>query len=386
MKSPRPSVTDVNSKACLFTTIYLGVVGVCVFVVQPIFNQGLVTSIGLTPQQVGYVTSAEMWGMAATTIAFTVLAGRVSWRKMTAGSLLVAVIGNLATIGHTDVTVLMVARAVSGIGLGALITLPFLIMGLTRNPDRNMAWIVTFVLIYGALCSYAMPWAIEKYSLTVVLAFFAAFIAVGIPLVRFIPDTATAPSAETGGAAPFTSTIKTLTVLAVFFFGVAVTAVWAYAVLVGTNGGLEEQTAGTLFGNSQFIGILGAFLAVMLANKYGRIVPMSVGILGCAAGAAVLLADMTYLTYSIAIYMFSLCWNFVQPYLMALQMVAYAIGPYVGARLVQTGERHLYDTVNLTGALTFVLSWLVIIPGLVSQRRAALAGSGNRYQPSERPL
>src|SRR5882672_830467 len=153
MKSLRPSVTDVNGKACIFTAIYLGVVGVCVFVVQPIFNEGLVTSVGLTPPQVGYVTSAEMWGMAATTIALTVLAGRVAWRRVTTGLLLVAVIGNLATIGRTDVTVLMVTRAVSGIGLGAMITLPFLIMGFTRNPDRNIALIVTFVLIYGALCS-----------------------------------------------------------------------------------------------------------------------------------------------------------------------------------------------------------------------------------------
>ena len=386
------SVTDVNNTSCIISTIYLGVVGVCVFVVQPVFNQGLVTSLGLTPQQVGYIASAEMGGLAATTIALTALMGRIPWRKATVGCLLVAVIGNLATIGQTDFDVLMVTRAVTGMGLGAMITIPFVIMGFTRNPDRNIALIVTFVLIYGALGSYAMPWVIERYSLNVVLAFFAVFVGGAIPLVRFIPNAADDESVATAEADTFTGTIKSVTILAVFLFGIAVTAVWAFAILVGTNGGLEEQTAGNIFGNSQFVGIVGAFLATVLGNRHGRMVPMSVGILGCGAGAAILLSDVTYLSYTTAIFLFSLFWNFVQPYLMAiladfrdggttvvrgiaLQMIAYAIGPYLGAQLVQSGEHHLYDEVNLIGAILFVLSWLVMIPGLLSQRQAALAHS-----------
>lgn len=389
MASSSSSITDVNSKSCIITTIYLGVVGVCVFVLQPVFNQGLVTSIGLTPQQVGYVASVEMWGLAATSIALTVLMGRISWRKVTAVFLVIAVIGNLASIGQTDITVLMIARAIAGIGLGAMITIPFVIMGFTRNPDRNIGLIVTFVLIYGALGSYAMPWAIEKFSLNVVLAFFAIFVAGAIPLVRFIPNAAENQHADTVGVVVFPSAIKMLTMLAVFLFGVAVTMVWAFAILVATNGGLDEQTAGNVLGNSQFLGIVGAFLATVLGKRYGRIFPMSAGILGCGVGAAVLLSDITYLAYTVAIFIYSFFWNFVQPYLMAiladfrdggktvvrgiaLQMIAYAIGPYLGALLVRTGEHHVYDAVNLIGAIIFVLGWFVMIPGLLSQRRAAV--------------
>jgi predicted MFS family arabinose efflux permease len=388
--SSSTSVTDPNSRACIVTAIYLGVVGVCVFVVQPVFNQVLVTSLGLTPQQVGYLASVEMWGLAATSIALTVLIGRVSWRKVTIGSLLIAVIGNLATIGQTDFTVLMITRAITGIGLGAMITIPIVVMGFTRNPDRNIGLIVTFSLVYGALMSYAIPWAVENFSLNAVLLFFAIFAVVAIPFVRFIPSAAVAQAEATASGATFTGNVKTLTVTAVFLFGVAVTMVWAFAILVGTNGGLEEQTAAIILGNSQFLGILGAFLAAMLGKRYGRTFPVSLGILGCGAAAATLLSDVTYLTYSVAIFLYSFCWNFFQPYLMAIltdfqdggktvtrgiaiQMIALAIGPYIGANLVRDGGRHLYDVVNLVGAIVFVLSLLFIIPGLRAQHRAVLA-------------
>ena len=60
-----PSV-DVNSTLSILSTIYLGVIGAAVFIVQPGFVQGMVESLGFSEQQAGFIASAEVWGIAAT--------------------------------------------------------------------------------------------------------------------------------------------------------------------------------------------------------------------------------------------------------------------------------------------------------------------------------
>ncbi|QIB64613.1 hypothetical protein [Kineobactrum salinum] len=59
---------DVNSRGSLLATIFLATVGAAVFIVQPGFVQGLVGFYGLSEQAAGYIASAEVWGIALTTL------------------------------------------------------------------------------------------------------------------------------------------------------------------------------------------------------------------------------------------------------------------------------------------------------------------------------
>ena len=51
----------------------------------------------------------------------------------------------------------------------------------------------------------------------------------------------------------------------------------------------------------------------------------------------------------------------------SMQFVGYAIGPYVAAQLLTRGG---YDLVNTTGVVLFVISAIVILPGMLAQRQA----------------
>jgi len=181
---------DVNSFRSVASIIYLAVVGVCVFIIQPGFVQGLVDTLGLTPEEAGYIASIEMWGLALTTIILNFIAHKYKWQKLTFWFLLTAVIGNLVSIGQTDVVTLSITRAITGIGLGGMISLPFAMMGLTNNPDRNFGFLVVWVLIYGALGMFAIPMALDVIKLNGILVFLALFCAIGILLIRNLPKRA----------------------------------------------------------------------------------------------------------------------------------------------------------------------------------------------------
>jgi predicted MFS family arabinose efflux permease len=376
---------DVNSTRSVASIIYLAVVGVCVFIIQPGFVQGLVDTLGLSPAEAGYVASAEMWGLAATTILLLFIAHSYDWQKLTFWFLLVAVIGNLASIGQTDAVTLGVIRAFTGLGLGGMISLPFAMMGLTRNPDRNFGFIVVWVLVYGALGLFAIPLALDVIKLNGILVFLALFCVLGIPLIRFLPRRADDHVDEEQLTDHFSPVVKASTLLAILVFNTAVGIVWAYIFLVGVNGGLAEQAVANVLTLSQFLGVAGAFLAAMLATTIGRGIPLGISVIGCGAGVGWLLSDMSYLVYSVAIYVFNFMWNVAQPYLLAtmasfadggkmivrgvcLQMIGFAIGPYLGANLLGEEGPGMYHTVNLVGATLFVLSWVLILPAIHKQK------------------
>ena len=73
---------DINSVKSVASMIYLSVVGVCVFIIQPGIVQGFVSELGFTPEQAGYAASAELGGEALTTELLTFLADKLDWRKI----------------------------------------------------------------------------------------------------------------------------------------------------------------------------------------------------------------------------------------------------------------------------------------------------------------
>ncbi|MBT4522785.1 MAG: MFS transporter [Halieaceae bacterium] len=383
--SPDDARIDVNNTRSIGSIIYLAVVGVCVFIIQPGFVQGLVESLGLSPEQAGYIASAEMWGLAFTTIMLNFFAHRVDWQKLTFWFLLVAVIGNLASIGQRDVVTLGVIRAITGLGLGGMISLPFAMMGLTSNPDRNFGYIVVWVLIYGALGLFAIPMALQLVALDGVLVFLALFCGLGLLLIRNLPRRAD-DHVEAGELTDhFSLAIKGSTLTAILLFNTAIGIAWAYVFLVGTNASLSEQSVANVLTISQFLGVAGAFLAVILGTQFGRLLPLSVAVIGCGAGISLLLGDISYLIYSIAIYLFNFMWNVAQPYLLAvmasfadggrmivrgvcLQMIGFAIGPYIGANLLANEGPQMYQSVYLVGAALFVASWVFLLPALRAQK------------------
>ena len=86
-KTDSPSL-DINSGASLFAAIYLGVLGAAVFIVQPGFVQGLVEFYAYSDQQAGYIASAEIWGLALTTVALALGGHNYSWRMVLRASIL----------------------------------------------------------------------------------------------------------------------------------------------------------------------------------------------------------------------------------------------------------------------------------------------------------
>ena len=370
---------DVNSRRSIVAIVYLAVVGPCVFILQPGFVQGLVEHLGLTEQQAGFIASAEMFGLATTTVLLSFISSKVTWRNFVTICIIICVAGNLASLGQSDFNTLAAIRYVTGLGSGGIISLTFTMMGLTARSDRNFGYIIVWVLTYGAFGLLLMPQAYAIVGMNGVLVFFAAFCGAGLACVRHLPDSKDHVE-TTGESVHYSLALKGVTLAAILSYNIGIGIVWAYLFLVGLDAGMGEQAVANALTVSQFLGIAGAFLAVLFEVRLGRLLPLAIGVLGGAASIYYLVGDIGGGEYWIAVCGFNFLWNLSMPYLLAtladfdlkgrmvvhgvsMQFIGYAVGPAIAARLLGFG----YDVINTTAVILFVAAALLLLPGVMAQ-------------------
>ncbi len=375
---------SIDSRISIISMVLLSVIGPCVFILQPGYIQGLVQYLGFDEIQAGYIASTEMFGVAASTIAMVLIASKFNWRILVVFCLGLSSIGNLLSLSVTDFDTLRATRFVTGLGSGGVISLGFTMMGLTQKADRNFGYAITWVLIYGAFGLLVMPTAFESIGMDGVLIFFALFCLSGIYFVRFLPTGDREEEVDSpNDPSDYTFTIKGTSLAAILLYNVAIGITWAYLFLLGLEANISEQGVANVLTISQFLGIAGAFIAVILQLKIGRITPLMVGLLGGGLSVYLLVGDINYFYYSAGVYLFNLLWNLSMPYLLAtladfdstarvvtwgvsMQMIGTATGPSVAAYILNLSN---YDNVYLVATALFVVSALLLLPGLLAQRK-----------------
>ena len=381
------TAVDINSPLALAAALLLGVIGPEVFIVQPGFVQGLVAHYGFSEQQAGYVASAEMWGLAITTLMMSWVASRMDWRKLLFVSTLVVVGGNLGSLATVDPAGFAAWRFVAGLGCGVLVSLSFTMVGLTANPDRNVGYLIAAVLTYGAFGLWLMPAAFDVVGMKGLIVFFALFPLLALPLLRHLPSSGEEQLQVESDAVDLGAGLRVLAVATMLGYFLAQGVVWAYLFLIGLGGGVDEQGVANGLTVSQFLGIGGALVAAALGKRYGRLWPLCIGILGGILPLLFLYDRFSALQYGVVVSVYNFAWNLTHPYLLAAmasfdrggrlvvhavgaQMLGLAIGPAIAATVVGAND---YGRVLTLGIVLFFIAWALILPPVLAQRRRAQA-------------
>ena len=141
----------------------------------------------------------------------------------------------------------------------------------------------------------------------------------------------------------------------VFVYNIAQGIAWGILFLVGTGAGHGQQEVANALLASDVAAVVGALVAVFLAEWLRRIPAIVLGILGGAACIALLPASSSMAVYLVAVCGFNLLWNFVMPFIfgavcdmdtrgrmmtpaIAMQMVGLGAGPLLAAPLIAGGS------------------------------------------------
>lgn len=380
---------DVNSRSARWSAILFGVVGVQTFIIQPGFVQGLIERLHFTERQAGLVASAEVAGIALTSLALAFLSPRLDWRATIRAGAVLAAIANLASAAVTDFGPFAASRFVAGVGLGALVSLSWAAVGLTEDPEREFALYVGGALTYGAIGLLALPWALNTVGVSGVMVALAAVTLASATAVRFMPGSAESRATLNPDAIDIGGPMKAVALGGVFLFNLALGASWAYLFVIGVGAGLAEQSVANALALSQVAAVAGAVVPFALAGRVGRLAPIAIGLVASAGCVAVLTGRTSLLTFAICVGTFNFLWNVILPYLfasmasfdlsgrmvvyaVAVQMLGLGVGPAAGAAVITPGG---FDAVLLLSAGAIGASLLATVAALLHHRSRWRAGS-----------
>jgi predicted MFS family arabinose efflux permease len=368
----------------IIAAILLSCAGVFMVFGMPFFVGGLISELGFSQAQANLISSAEIAGMALSSLLGAVWIGRFNWRHIAMFGLLAVLGGNLLSCYVDNFQVLVATRFITGLlGHGTAFALGVAAIGSTSQPDRNFGFTIAFQVVMGALTALIVPKTIAIYGIAGMCAP-AAILAV--IAMAFMPRLATSGHAQS----PDSSQSKKTGILILPLLGLLVMIIWQMGVgpffnnLVpyGISIELDPSDIGTALFLSTGLSIIGPLTASVLANKINRNIPVCIALTIQFLIILSFQGDITWIGFTIRAILFQTAWNFSGPFLMGMvasldesgrysvlipasQLGGIALGHAVIASLVQ-GNNLVLVNYFCAGAIFLSVVLFIMIAGKMS--------------------
>jgi len=133
---------------------------------MPFFVGGLISELGFTQAQANLISSAEIAGMALSSLLGAAWIGRFNWRHVALFALFAVLAGNLLSCFVENFQVLVATRFITGLlGHGTAFALGIAAIGSTSQPDRNFGFTIASQVVMGALTALIVPKTIATYGI-----------------------------------------------------------------------------------------------------------------------------------------------------------------------------------------------------------------------------
>ena len=379
---------SISSSSAIAATIVVIVSGGGVFLILPVFVGALVDTGGLSVAQAGAVASADLAGIFAASIAALAWVRRADWRHVALFSLAFMVAGNTACLWIDGFAPLLALRGVLGFAAGNLMAIGMAHLARVAKPDRAFALAIAAQVAFSTAALWIMPGAVQSWGLTSLFGLLALLSTTGLlaatQLVRGTESLSPEPFRKAGGTF---HVFVALIANTVFF--IAQSGVWAFLERIATQAGLAPETVGTMLAISVSLALAGPLAASLIADRYGRALPLAIVAAGQLATLWILQGPITAGLFLLAATGFQILWNFAIPYIVAIvaaldrarryivlvtpfQAAGIALGPVLAGNLAGEGE---LSAVATLGGAAILASAVLLIPYTLRDR-GGRAGEG----------
>ena len=373
---------DLDGTKLLLSVILLHLIGPQAIMVQPAFVEGMVSQLGFTASEAGYVAAAENIGKAVQSVIMMVLITKVNWRTLYYAALSVLIIGNGICLFIDSPEHYRIIRFCTGLANGTIVPLSYVIVGLTARTERNFGFLMISLMIYGAAVFYNLPTVFSYIGLNGLIIIFGAFAVSGLPFVRNMPSQGDAPKVESGDAVTLSWGLRGSALAAMFTYFLGTFAMWVFLSLIGRDAGLEDQTVANALTMTQFAGMAGALVAIVVGDRLGRAPPLGLALVGSVVAITMIANVQTAIGFTIGACLFNMLWNVTHPYLLAaqasfdrsgrqvsfataMQMLGIAAGPTVGSAILDAGGG--FEQIMVLAGVMMIVTLVLIQPPVLRE-------------------
>jgi len=365
---------------------FLATAGLFYVNIMPALVDGLIGGLGFSNRDAGLVGSANVYGAAAGALGAVFLVKRVSWRSTSELLLLALMALDWLSMAIDSPQLLIALRFLHGLVGGTLVGVGFAVIARTYEPDRTFGYLLTVQFGLGGLGLLYLPGLVPDYGTSALFLSLIAFSAVTLLMLPFLDDyPAETRVNEDSPSSPVARGPLLMALAGTFLFQAANMGIYAYLIGMGRHYGLDTPFISHVLGVAAWIAIAGSVAVIFLSTRFGRMLPLGIGILFTIAGTWILHYSDVKLMFWIANVGVGITWAFVISYLLGMcsefddhgqtaalggfaSKMGLASGPMVAALLV--GEDNYALLINLA-IIALVLGWLVIL------RPARLLDRGN---------
>ena len=320
------------------------------------FLSAFVDGLGVERDIAGFIVSANKYGAAFGALIATFIVKNVEWRKAVRLLFIGLIVFDLISTQITNPNILILVRFIHGTIGGLSVGIGLSIIARTYNPDKIFGMLLAVQYSFGSIGILAVPRLVDAYGQGALFATLICFTLMTLIILPFIPDVdsnSETPKNKSNFYQIPLSGLLVLSLCCLFLFQAANMGVADYAFELGKDIGLDKNEISNLLTIANFISILGGVLVYIIGIKFGRTIPLCLGICTAAVFTYLLHYSDNVNNYFIANTMTGIAWGFTIPYLLGLcatfdkfgQMAALAgfisklglaSGPLIGALFIMT--------------------------------------------------
>jgi predicted MFS family arabinose efflux permease len=307
---------QADKPGTIAAAVMLSVIGVFGLIPQPLFLGALQDYLEFTNQQASLITASEIIGGALASLLAVFWINRLNWRIAAMFAIAVVVIGNVLTTFQTSFAGFATIRFLVGfLGNGTAFAIAISIISSSSDTERNFAYSIAAQVAFGVVSFAVLPYAIVQWQIAGILGPLGILALLTLLVIRWIPTSSTRDSG-TSSAAGGSVGLPLFALGALLIWCLGLGGIYAFEERIGVAAGLEKTSVGTALAAAVAIGFLGAMTASWVADRWGRLLPVSVALGAQIAAIMLLQGEMSWVRFAMIAGFFHFFWNFTGPYMM----------------------------------------------------------------------
>ena len=369
----------INTLSAVSIGMWLSVLGTFGILFLPLFVGGIISDLGFSDQQGGYIAAAEMAGVAIASGSGVLWVRKVNWRVASAVSLVLLIATNYLSVHIDSFAPMFVVRLMEGLASGVLLAIGMACLSDHKEADRIFGYWVAGQMTMSVIGYLVLPTVRESWGLD---GLFIALALLGLISLLFsylyLPARGV-NRVEAVSKGKNRLMFNAFALVGALLFFMAQGGIWAFLEKIGASANLNVTQIGYALALSSFFGIAGGFARNWIAQALGQFSPFIAVLIGEFLMLVIFLGDFNYPFFMAAVCMLQFFWamgmaSFLGSFniidktgglvllLLATAKVGYSLGPAIMGTLVQSGND--YDYAFYSGG-AFALFGIVIVMGLI---------------------
>ncbi len=289
---------------------------------SPVLISALISGLNLSEKSAGLIASSEFLTIAC--VSFLIAPKMGVWPRRTTAvcGALIAIVGHTCSAFAVDTTALTVARMVAGFGAGMLLAAGNAVVASAKNPDKLYSILMIVTGVAHMVLLGLAPIATTRWSYPGAYAIEVVLLLCLLPFIWLLPQhleahaSRASTQAHSPAAFPLGNAIMICLAMTIFF--ARDSALWGFAQEIGSRTGMDDQAIGTVLGMTGVIGLLGAVAVAILNVRFGRLIPMTSGLVVVTILSLTICLTSDAMVFSIGIVFWQAASFFAVPYIFGI--------------------------------------------------------------------